>query len=117
MNPKRRDAMRVMARVRKAIDRGADAAESIHKQVAELPLAPFRGVEALEGALKDVRRIQDRSIRAIYDLVRDINHELMRLVEESFAVAEREARRPRKPVATMRKKAVAVRKAAVHEAA
>jgi hypothetical protein len=111
MNPKRRDsdAMRLMARVREVVDRGADAAESIHKKVAQLPLAPFEGVEPLEGALKDVRRIQDRSIRAIYDLVRDINHELVRVVEESFAAAEQRTKRraPRKAV-----RASAARKAA-----
>jgi uncharacterized NAD-dependent epimerase/dehydratase family protein len=101
MNPKKRrdsDVLRLMARIRKAVDRGADTAESIHKKVARLPLAPFEGVEPLEAALKDVRRMQDRSIRAVYDLVRDINHELVRLVEESITAAERQARRaaPRK---------------------
>jgi hypothetical protein len=80
------------------VDRVADAGESIHKKVAQLPLAPFEGVEPLEEALKDVRRIQDRSIRAIYDLVRDINHELVRLAEESLVAAEqrRKRRAPRK---------------------
>lgn len=100
MNAKRRDsgAMQLMARIRKAVDRSADTAESIHKRVAKLPLAPFEGVEPLEGALADVRRMQDRAIGAIYDLVRDINHELVRLAEESFAEAEQHARRraPRK---------------------
>ena len=111
MNPKRRDsdALRLMARIRKAVDRGADTAESIHKKVAQLPLAPFAGVEPLEGALKDVRRMQDRSIHAIYALVRDINHELVRLAEESFAAAEQQAkhRAPRKAA-----RASAARKAA-----
>jgi hypothetical protein len=77
-----------MARIRKAVDRGADAAESIHKRVARLPLAPFEGVDQLEGAVKDVRRVQDRSIGAVYDLVRDMNHELVRLAEEWLALAE-----------------------------
>jgi uncharacterized NAD-dependent epimerase/dehydratase family protein len=96
--PRDLDAKRLMARIRKAVDRGADAAESIHKKVAELPLAPFEGVEPLAGALKDVRRMQERAIGAIYDLVRDINHELVRLAEQSFAEAERQVRRaaPRK---------------------
>jgi hypothetical protein len=87
-----------MARIRKAVDRGANAAESIHRKVAELPLAPFEGVEPLAGALKDVRRMQERAIGAIYDLVRDVNHQLVRLAEQSFVEAERQARRvaPRK---------------------
>jgi hypothetical protein len=102
MTPKprgsRSDAVRLVARIRDAVDRGADTAESIHKRVAQLPLAPFEGVDPLEGALKEVRRIQDRSIGAVYDLVRGVNHELVRLAEEWLAVAEPEPKRraPRK---------------------
>ena len=109
MNAKRRvsrpGTVRLAARIREAVDRGADRAESIHKKVAQLPLAPFAGMEPLEDALKDVRRIQDRSIGAIYDLVRDINHEVVRLAEEWLALAEEAPKRsaprkaPRRPVA------------------
>jgi hypothetical protein len=104
MNAKRRvsrsGSARLAARVREAVDRGADRAESIHKQVAQLPLAPFEGMDPLEGALKDVRRIQDRSIGALYDLVRDINHEVVRLAEEWLALAEElpKRRAPRRAV-------------------
>jgi hypothetical protein len=101
MNAKRRvsrsRAERLAARVRAAVDRGADRAESIHKKVARLPLAPFEGVDPLAGALKDVRRIQERSIGAIYDLVRDVNHELVRLAKEWLAVAEEAAPKRRVP--------------------
>ena len=100
MNAKPRDsgAMQLMARIRKAVDRGADVAESIHRKAAKLPLTAFEGVEPLEGALKDVQRMQQRAIGAIYDLVRDINHELVRLAEESFAEVEQQKKRraPRK---------------------
>ena len=92
MNAKRRvsrsGTARLAARVRDAVDRGADRAESIHKKVARLPLAPFEGVDPLESTLKDVRKISDRSIGALYDLVRDINHEVVRLAEEWLALAE-----------------------------
>jgi hypothetical protein len=108
MTPKprgsRSDAVRLVARIREAVDRGADAAESIHKRVAKLPLAPFEGVDRLEGALKDIRRVQDRSIGAVYDLVRDVNHELVRLTEEWLAVSKprpkRRAARPRAAAAS-----------------
>jgi hypothetical protein len=109
MNAKRRDLKRVMTRIEKAVDRTADAAESIHKRAAQLPLAPFEGMEPLEAALADVRRMQNRAIRAIYDLVRDINHELVRLAQESFAAAEKRTRRPARRKAG---RATAVRKAA-----
>ena len=55
MNAKRRvsrpGSARLAARIREAVDRGADRAESIHKKVAKLPLAPFEGVEGLRQAL------------------------------------------------------------------
>jgi len=91
MSAKRRssgsDAVRLAGRVREAIDRGADTAESIHKKAAALPLAPFEGVEALDGAVKEVRRLLNRSIGAVYDFVRSVNHEVGRLVERFLTEA------------------------------
>jgi hypothetical protein len=89
---------RLATRIREAVDRGADRAESIHKKVAKLPLAPFEGMDPLEGALADVRRISDRSIGALYDLVRDINHEVVRLAEGWLSLAGEPPKRraPRK---------------------
>lgn len=84
----RSDTARLAVRIREAVDRGADAAESIHRRVAKLPLAPFEGVEPLEGMLKDLRRVQDRSIGALYDLVRDVNHEVVRLAEDLLRPAK-----------------------------
>jgi len=114
MTPKSRgsrsDAVRLVARIREAVDRGADAAESIHKRVAHLPLAPFEGVDQLEGALKDVRRVQDRSIGAVYDLVRDMNHELVRLAEEWLVVSE--PQKPKRRATRPRARASAASKAA-----
>lgn len=102
MNANRRasrsGSARLAARIRDAVDRGADRAESIHKKVAKLPLAPFEGMDPLQSTLKDVRNLTDRSIGALYDLVRDINHEVVRLAEEWLALAEAPAKRraPRK---------------------
>jgi hypothetical protein len=89
----RADAMRLVGRVRKAIDRGADAAEEIHKQAAHLPLTPFEGVEGLDETLKEIRRRQLRTIRALYDLVRRVNHEVARLAEDLLAAPKAPVRR------------------------
>ncbi len=106
MSAKRRgsgsEAVRLVSRLRRTVDRGADAAESVHKRVARLPLAAFEGVEGLEGALNDVRRIQDRSIGAVYDLVRDVNQELSRLAEGWLGTG---GGRPRRRVARKRARA------------
>lgn len=105
----RTDAVRFVARVRKAIDRGADTAESIHRKAAELPLAPFEGMDVLEGALADVRRMQDRSIGAVYDLVRSVNREVARLAEDWLAPRRRTAKGggARRPAAKKRVRVVA----------
>jgi hypothetical protein len=97
MNAKRpsKRAVRLVGRVRAAIDRGAEAAESIHKRAAKLPLAPFEGIDALEGAVRDLHRLQDRSIGAVYDLVRSVNHELGRLAEQWLVEGEPAPKRRR----------------------
>ena len=82
------DAVRLADRIRAALDRGADAAEKVHKRAARLPLAPFEGVEPLEGMVRDVRRASDRSIGAIYDFVREVNHEVARLAKGWLAPAK-----------------------------
>ena len=106
----RADAVRLVGRVRKAVDRGADAAEEIHKKAAALPLAPFEGMDALDETLKEVRRRQLRTIRALYDLVRRVNHEVARLAEDLLAPPKRTAP-ARRRVARKRVRVVA------HEAA
>lgn len=59
-----------------AIEKGANAAEEIHRSIAAFPFDLMEQAGAFEQTLADVRRIQERSIRAIYDLVRGVNHEV-----------------------------------------
>jgi hypothetical protein len=90
----RREPAKLAVRIREAVDRGADTAERVHKRVARLPLAPFEGVEPFEDVVRDLHRVSDRSIGAIYDLVRDVNHEVVRLAEDWLA-APRVRAKPR----------------------
>jgi hypothetical protein len=55
------------------IDEGATTVEEIHKAIADLPLKVLEGSDLLKGSAKEVRRVQDRAIGAIYDLIRDVN--------------------------------------------
>jgi MinD-like ATPase involved in chromosome partitioning or flagellar assembly len=88
-------------RVQKAVDEGADSAERIHKKVANLPLDVLEQMKVLEGAVKDLRTIQERSIGAVYNLVREINHEVNRLAKETLSEGRSTPRktRPRKKAA------------------
>ena len=80
-------------RVRKAVDEGADAAEEIHKKVVNLPLDVLERNGVLESTAKDLRRFQDQAIGAVYDLVRGINHDVVKLAND--VLGPRPAGRPR----------------------
>ena len=47
--------------------------EDIHRAIANMPLSQLETLEPLEGSVRQVRDIQDRSISAVYGLVRQIN--------------------------------------------
>lgn len=70
------------ARIEEAVDQGATAAEEIHRAIADMPLGVLEKLGLLERTTRDVRRIQDVSVGAVYDLVRDVNHKVAGLVEE-----------------------------------
>jgi len=85
-----------MAGVRDAVDEGANAAEDIHKRIANLPLDVLAQASALEETVEGVRKLQDRSIHAVYDLVRGINHQVIQLANDLLPP-------PRKAVRSRRK--------------
>jgi len=86
--------------VREAVDEGATTVEEIHKSIAALP---FDVLERLDGfdALEDLRRAQKRSIGAVYDVIRKVNHEVTRLADELLATARKRAK-PMRARATKR---------------
>ena len=68
--------------IEEAVDKGATTVEQIHKSIADLPLKLLEESERLGKPAKEVRRLQDRAIGALYDLVRDINRRVARLVSD-----------------------------------
>lgn len=59
--------------IEEVIDKGASSAEEIHRAVGELPITVLENL-GLGATASDVKRIQDRSIGAIYDMIRNVNH-------------------------------------------
>ena len=59
-----------------AIDRGADSAERIHLEVAGMPFQLFERLHVLEEPANEVRAVQDRTLRSLYRMVRNVNHKL-----------------------------------------
>jgi hypothetical protein len=67
------------------IDKGATTVEEIHKAIADLPLKILEESDLLKGPAREVRRVQDRTIGAIYELIRDINHKVWTFASELLA--------------------------------
>lgn len=93
--------------VQEAIDDGADTAEEIHKTIANLPLDVLDRLDLLHDTVKDVRKLQDESIGAIYGAIHKVNHEVTRLATELLEGAPRR-RAPARKATAKRKAAAAV---------
>jgi hypothetical protein len=68
--------------IQDAIDKGATTVEDIHKSIADLPLKVLEESELLRGPAREVRRVQDHTIGAIYDVIRGINQQVGTLASD-----------------------------------
>jgi len=112
------DLRRLTDVVRREVEAGATSVEEVHKSIANMPLDVLARLDVFEKTVKDVRKIQETSIGAIYDLIRKVNDEAAKLAKEMFD--GREAARARKhvrPAAKTRKKVAPVRMVPVSQAA
>jgi hypothetical protein len=62
--------------IQHAIDKGTTRVEKIHKSIADLPLKMLEERELFRGPAREVRRMQDHAIKAVYDLIRTINQQV-----------------------------------------
>jgi len=63
-------------RLQDTVDRGVTGVEGIHRSTADLPLEVMERNGLLATTAADVREIQDRSIGAVYDVIRDVNRRI-----------------------------------------
>jgi hypothetical protein len=75
------DEKKLAKLVEQMIDTGADTAEEIHRAVLDLPITMLESL-GLEDTAAGVRKVQDASIGAIYDLIHDINHTVADLAKD-----------------------------------
>ena len=68
-----------------AVDKGATSVEEIHRKIADLPLSALERAGLFERTASDVRSLQEASIGAVYDVIRDVNHEVTKLARELLA--------------------------------
>jgi uncharacterized protein YejL (UPF0352 family) len=70
---------KLAATVHDVIDEVTAAVEGVHKSVADLPLIVLGEITPFKDTLDEVQETQDRTIEAVYGLVRSINAQVRRL--------------------------------------
>ena len=66
-------------RVEDAVRKGASTVEEIHRDIAALPITVLESLGLSEDTSQEVRRIQDESIGAVYEVIRRVNHRVAEL--------------------------------------
>jgi hypothetical protein len=96
----RAEARRIAHLVEQAIDDGADSVEKVHRSIANMPLDVLERLDLFKDTVKDVRKVQDTSIGAIYDLIHKVNREVGKLANEMIRRPAARKAAPRKAVKT-----------------
>jgi hypothetical protein len=94
----RRDEKTLPRLIQEAIDKGATTVEEIHTAIADLPLKILEDADVMKRQAKEFRRVQHRSIGAVYRLIRDVNRRVAEMAEEMLEA--RAARRKKMRMAS-----------------
>jgi hypothetical protein len=97
----------VIERLSSVVDRGADSAERVHREIAGIPFEIWARTNLLQESATEMKAAQDRTLESIYEFVREMNHRMTRLTS-SIAEFRFERSGPRK--AAPRKKRAAAKK-------
>jgi hypothetical protein len=80
--------------IQDAIDKGATTVEEVHKSIADLPLRILEESDLLRESAKEVKRVQDHTLGAIYRTIREVNEQVGTYASELLAdAAKRRAAR------------------------
>jgi hypothetical protein len=91
----RSEVTRLADLVREVVADGATTAEEIHKAIADLPLDVLERLDLFKETARNVRKIQDTSIGAIYDVIRKVDREVARLATEVLQRSPKARPRPK----------------------
>ncbi len=83
------DEKKLTTLVEEVVDKGATTAEDIHRAVADLPIKVLEELGLFEQTTQDVKKIQETSIGALYDFIREVNHKVTGLAAD--VLEERES--------------------------
>jgi hypothetical protein len=68
--------------VQEAIKKGATTAEDVTRSITDMPLKRLEKIESLRGPLKKITKVQDESIGAIYDMIRDVTEQVAKFATD-----------------------------------
>ena len=69
-------------RIQEAADRSTTRVEEIHKAIAQLPLDVMERNGWFEATARQIREVEERSIGAVYDTIRDVNRRVIGLASD-----------------------------------
>jgi hypothetical protein len=84
----RTDPKALGALIEDAVERGARSIEEIHRSIAGLPITVLERLGLFERTASEARRIQDVSIGALYETIREVNHQVARLAGDLLEKAD-----------------------------
>ena len=68
--------------VRDVVNKGATSVEEIHKTIAAMPFSALEKFGPMEESAKSAKALQDRTIGAVYDIIRKVNDEVDKIATE-----------------------------------
>lgn len=88
-------ARKLVDLVQREVEDGATSVEEVHKAIANLPLEVLERLDLFRETARNVRKIQDTSIGAVYDVIRKIDREVARLASEVLRRSAKARPRPK----------------------
>jgi phage terminase large subunit-like protein len=82
------DLKEVRKLVRKAIEDGATNVEQVHQAIAKMPLKYLEKIELIEDKARGVKKVQEKTIGQVYQLLRTINTKAADFTEEILKKVE-----------------------------
>ena len=74
--------------VQTAIDKGATSVEEVHMAIANMPLNVLEKIAPLESQAKEIKKIHEKSVGTVYDIIRKVNSEVGDIAESLIGQAK-----------------------------
>lgn len=82
------DLREIRKLVNEAIEKGANNVEQVHQAIAKMPFKYLEKIQVIEGAARNVKEKQEKTIGQVYDALRKVNEKVDELAEEMLKKVE-----------------------------